>query len=184
MTAAVGVSESGTARPMLVATFAFALACSSTRTLQRPLTDVARAELKEQLPSNVDVTWRDGSTVTREPALNLSIPGPNATWTHAVTRQKRDVPEAALQSIEWNSHGRGAGQGFLIGGIGAAVLGAVVGYASGDDPRCGSETYFCVRGSASEKSVVLGVLGFLGGGLVGALVGASAGSKTHLDLPP
>jgi hypothetical protein len=159
-------------------------ACTSTRTFQRPLDAAAFAKLKEELPPRAEVTWSDGSTSKQEPASGILVCGAHATWVHAATNENREVPEEALRSIEWTSRSRGAGQGFLIGGIGAAALGAALGFASGNDPACGREVFFCFRSTAAEKALGAGVIGLLGGGLVGALIGAGIGSTTHIDFLP
>jgi hypothetical protein len=159
-------------------------ACTSTRTFQRPLNEAALAELKEELPPRAEVTWSEGSISKQEPASGISVRGAHATWVHALTSEKREVPEEALRSIEWTSRSRGVGQGFLVGGIGAAALGAALGFASGNDPACGREVFFCFRSTAPEKAFAAGVIGLLGGGLVGALIGAAVGSPTRIDFLP
>ena len=162
------------------------LACASTRTLQRPLTESEREELEELQPERVTVTWSAGDKVTREPALNLSVTGPTAEWTRADTLQKREVPEAALRSIEWNSHSLGASRGFLIGGLATGLTLAVIGFASGSDRPCPPpgtpEVFFCFSASAGEKAALGGVLGFLTGSIVGLVIGGIDGSKMHLDF--
>jgi hypothetical protein len=170
---------------ILMTILAGTLACTSTSAYRRPLREVDQAELKKQLPALVDVTWSDGGTSRQEPARDISIPGGVATWTHAATGEKHAVPDEALRSIEWTSHWRGAGQGFLVGGLGLATLGAAAGFASGDDPPCGGrEVFFCLSSTRSEKAILGGVLGLLAGGLVGTLVGLAVGSTTHIDFVP
>jgi hypothetical protein len=174
----------GSGAPLLAAA-ACALACASSRTLQRPLTRHDCDDLQRQLPSKVEVTWNEGDKVARESALDLSVPGPLAFWIRAETQEKRQAPEAALRSVEWRSRTVGAGRGALIGGLSAAALLAIAGAASGSDPPCpgpGSEVFFCFSMSAGEKAALGAVLGFIPGALIGLAVGAVHGADVKLDF--
>lgn len=70
----------------------------------------------------------------------------------------------------------GAAQGLLIGGLGGATLGTVIGLAKGDDGACSSDVTFCGHLEAGDKAKLgaagLGALGAVGGLVVGALVGS------------
>jgi hypothetical protein len=69
---------------------------------------------------------------------------------------------------------RGAGLGFLFGGLG----GGVVGYASGDDdPGC----WFCL--TAKENAVLLGVALGTVGAVVGTAVGATRPGERWRKVP-
>jgi len=177
-----------TPRSLLLALLACMLACASTRKFKQPLTQKERDELRELLPDSADVTWSDGDNVGREPALKLSVPGPTATWTHADTLQRREVPEAALRSIKWNSHSLGASRGFLIGGLAAGAALAILGAASGSDspcpPRGTPEVFYCISASAGEKAALGGVLGFLTGSIIGVVIGAINGSTMKVEFAP
>jgi hypothetical protein len=70
--------------------------------------------------------------------------------------------------------GRGALEGFLIGGGISATTFAILGYSAGDD-ECSSFCLFTF--TAGEKAAMGGILGGITGGLVGLLVGAVRGSR-------
>jgi hypothetical protein len=144
--------------------------------------------LHQLLPEHFELTWTDGEKVERGPAFKLTIPGPAAAWTDPDTRQRREVPEAALRSIQWNSHTLGAGRGFLIGGLALGLPLALLGALSGSDrpcpPRGTPEVFYCFSASAGEKAAIGGALGFLAGSVVGVVIGAIAGSRMTVDFEP
>jgi hypothetical protein len=165
-------------------------ACASVHHYDAPLTDEAVAELREMLPQTAEVSWTDGTSTVHEPANALIVTatntswsqGPDTSWTRGRDSARRTVPVEALRKIEWTSHSRGAEQGLLIGGAATAVLFAIAGAASGNDPPCpgpGHEVFFCFSGSAAQKAVLGAVVGFIPGALVGALVGAGVGSHVE-----
>jgi hypothetical protein len=83
------------------------------------------------------------------------------------------VPAHTVVRVVQIRRGRGAFEGFAAtGGVGL-VLGALIGYGSGDD-HC---TDFCILTfTAGEKAMILGTTMGLAGGLVGLIVGAALGS--------
>lgn len=91
---------------------------------------------------------------------------------HAVARNSINRMDVyAGQRSRGRRFMRGAGHGFLIGGVPLAVLM----YASGDDPPCeppaGGFIYFCAESSAEEKAAI----GLTAGGFLGAVIGGVVG---------
>ncbi len=105
---------------LLVGTSLALFACASTHTVHVPLTEESRAELAELLPGSADIAWSEGGAVSREAAVDISLADGVASWVRADKTEQRRVPEAALRSMDWNSHSRGAGRGALIGGLSPA----------------------------------------------------------------
>jgi len=111
-----------------------------------------------------------GTAVLVEPA--------GVVWTDR-TGQRLRAPAELLHSLNYLSPEHPRVRGFWEGGgmgvAGGGALGVVIGLASGDDPPCGSEQFFCLRGSRGEKAVVggviLGLLGLVVGGSIGVAVG-------------
>ena len=87
-----------------------------------------------------------------------------------------------LRGYEVRRSGMGALEGFAGGLLGGAALGAIMGYADGNDPPCMSNELFgClfyVRQTAAEKATIDGVLLGITGALTGTVIGALAG---HTD---
>jgi hypothetical protein len=73
--------------------------------------------------------------------------------------------------------GRGGLEGFGLGFLGGAAVGAVIGYADGDDECDPNDGHWCLfTMTAGEKAVLGGaVFGVLGGAL-GGLIGLARGS--------
>lgn len=88
-----------------------------------------------------------------------------ADTTHEVSIRRGAITRLEVSNSVKSSAGRKALQGFVIG----AALGAVAGFASGDD-----QSGF-IRFTAGEKA---GGLGIVGGGF-GAVLGVLAGSSVH-----
>ncbi len=89
---------------------------------------------------------------------------------HYQVASGRRLPDAQTDHVRGALEG--AGVGLLVGAAG----GAVVGYASGDDPPCSDESWFCLSFSAGEKAEILGVyaggLGAVSGLVLGGLIGS------------
>lgn len=85
------------------------------------------------------------------------------------------VESTDMRSYTTVSHGRGFAEGLGLGALAGTVLGVVIGAASGDD-KCPPENFCLIELSAGAKAalggIVLGGLGVLVGGLLGAVVGS------------
>ena len=93
------------------------------------------------------------------------------------------VENTDIRSYATVSHGRGAVEGAVLGGLGGAALGAVLGLASGDD-TCSEHSICFFKFTAGTKAVLGGVvLGGLGAAL-GGLLGAVNGSRDVYELDP
>lgn len=91
------------------------------------------------------------------------------------------VENADLRSYATVSHGRGAVEGSVSGGLGGVAVGALLGLASGDD-KCSEQSFCLFKFSAGTKAVLGGaVLGGFGAAL-GALFGALTGSRDVYEL--
>ena len=180
----VGKSMTVSQRLLVGASLAL-FACASTHTVHVPLTKESRAELAELLPGSADIAWREGGAVSREAAVDISIADGVASWVRADKAEQRRVPEAALRSMDWNSHSRGAGRGALIGGLSLGLFMATYQAATGRSSQCpgpGHEVFFCISGSRAEFAVLAGVLGFVAGAIIGALIGAVSGTDQHVEF--
>jgi hypothetical protein len=91
----------------------------------------------------------------------------------------QQIPVAKVETVVLNNRGRGALEGFGIGILVGGVLGAIMGYAEGDD------TSGFWRESASEKATYGGIGFGLLGGIVGIIIGAGRGHHYvyHFDCP-
>jgi hypothetical protein len=93
------------------------------------------------------------------------------------------VESADMRSYTTVSRGRGAVEGVALGGLGGATLGAVLGFAGGDD-TCQSGSFCILKFSARDKAFLGGVaLGAIGAAL-GGLIGALAGSRDVYEPDP
>jgi hypothetical protein len=119
-----------------------------------------------------DLTEVEGKTVTIETtsgakvdATAVAVPGGIQLHT-----ERGLIPPNQIGKVTDVRHLRGAGEGFLYSGLTGVTIGAIIGFADGDDK--GGFLAF----SAGEKAFIGGFL--LGGtlGFVGLLVGAITGS--------
>ena len=88
------------------------------------------------------------------------------------------IPFASMTSLEVSrgkksNVGKGLGIGFLAG----AALGAVIGFAAGDDPP-GFLAF-----SSEQKAAAGAILGGLAGGVIGGVVGATGPSERWETVP-
>ena len=70
-------------------------------------------------------------------------------------------------------------KGLIVGAISGALLGAVISYASYQEPDCTS-IYGCID-SGIEKRSTEAAFGAIGGGAIGALVGAGVGAAWRVE---
>lgn len=109
----------------------------------------------------------------------LAVTALASACTH--THQVADPKPMPTDSVD---HLRGALEGAGVGTLAGAAAGAVAGFAEGDDPPCGDEEWFCLRFSAGDKAMILGVAGAGSGAMIGLLVGAAIGSTDHYERAP
>jgi hypothetical protein len=104
-------------------------------------------------------------------------------WRDLNTNKAQSISTSEIREISIKNSGRGAWEGFGLGLLAGAATGAVIGFASGDDPGAnghGFETLFAH--TAGEKALVYDVVTGGGGGLLGVVIGSSTGSKDKFVL--
>ena len=91
------------------------------------------------------------------------------------------IPFSSTQSMSFNDHGKGAMIGFIAGAASGALVGFIAGSAYGG--VCRSSDTPC---SAQDRSMEIGGIGALIGGLsfglLGGVIGALAGYRTTLTF--
>lgn len=81
----------------------------------------------------------------------------------------QSIPVTAIEKIKIRKK-NGVSNGLLLGAIGGAAAGAIIGFADGDDVCDG---YWCIMLFSAEEKAALGAFtGIFPGGLIGALVGS------------
>lgn len=93
-------------------------------------------------------------------------------------RLGQPLPFGAVVEVREKRHGLGALHGLGWGILGGAAVGAVIGFADGDDACDTSRGEDCFFNfTAGEKAVLIGayfgILGGLGGAIVGAIIGTT-----------
>jgi hypothetical protein len=145
------------------ATFILALAASPALG-QTERGDTVSAGQRVRLRTEEGGKWQKGTVAETTPdALTLELDG------SAVTLGVRlaEISELEVSRGQRSNFLPGLGWGFFAG----AVIGGIVGFASGDDPP----GWFSM--TAGEKAAA-GAIGF---GALGALVGGISGALTHSD---
>lgn len=161
------------------AVFLLLLGCTTVHHLAA---DAPLAPINEALRDReAKVSYKDGKSATT-PRAEVARDGLYLEENGARTR----APLEAVQSVRWLSPGhpraRGALEGLAIGLPGGAVLGALIGFASGGD-TCNPNQFCILQFSAAEKAALFAVgLGVVGA-LVGSIVGASIGHHDELIMP-
>jgi hypothetical protein len=97
-------------------------------------------------------------------------------WRDLNTKKMLSLSTSQIREIRIKKKGRGAWEGFGIGLVAGTAIGAVIGFADGDDPGVGEPGHDLFSATAEEKAVGYGVFGGLLGGLIGLPVGASTGN--------
>jgi hypothetical protein len=106
----------------------------------------------------------------------------SACWQTDLRPPRRPTPtnETVVTTTE-RSHTKGALQGLGLGILVGGGVGAVVGYAQGDDPQCEPGTFICFRMRAQDKAMLDGLIGGGIGGIAGAIIGGIIGSETVVE---
>ncbi|GMR12872.1 MAG: hypothetical protein BMS9Abin29_1066 [Gemmatimonadota bacterium] len=107
----------------------------------------------------VRVRLSDGSTLFGAEFVTV---GPDSVRFLQGARGRIAIPTERFSSAGYPNRWKGFGWGAVIGG----GLGAIIGFASGDDPPSG---FFTI--TAEEKAAALGVAGALVGGISGLIQG-------------
>ena len=114
------------------------------------------------------------------PATALQVTLDLTSWIDPASGAVMNVATPEVTAVQFTRHGRGALEELGIGLLSGAAMGALVGFASGDDDPG------ILAFTAEEKALLGGV--FFGGigGLLGLSFGAAIGSKDvyALGLPP
>jgi hypothetical protein len=124
---------------------------------------------------------RSGYLMTLSDSMLRLVKNASAINNGDLNSRYRDFHYSAINKITITRKGS-IGKGLLIGTLAGIVLGASIGYMSGDDPPCvpGSNDVFGIgyalcegfRATASDKAV----LGSVAGGILGAPVGIAIGA--------
>jgi hypothetical protein len=164
---------------------ALSTACTTTRTMTRPLSAMNRKELAAALSDEWVLEYTaalpppGGEARARDPHLD----GDSLRFT-SVDGGPRVVPIQALRSIETDvSHAGGAVQGIGVGALAGLAAGGLFGLSLGttppnpEDHDCGP-CFF----TAKEKAMIFGVIGAVAGAGVGLIVGALRGHRDVVEL--
>ncbi|HYV64952.1 MAG TPA: hypothetical protein VE964_01835 [Myxococcales bacterium] len=149
-----------------------AAGCTTTHVVPQPLTSAEVSGLNE-LVWDREVELRLAGQEVRGRDLTL---GSEVVWTDGEGQRQR-APLQALQSLRFSpayGSGRGALEGAGIGLLGGGLLGAAIGFASGDDtcpPRGLCVIHFSGAQKAAFLAIGFGALGLVAGSLVGAVIG-------------
>jgi len=118
----------------------------------------------------VHLTLSDGRVLD---VVEFQIRGDSCRWLSPTDEKKQIVHKSYVRSVAIAQRGRGASEGFLLGGLIGLVGGVAMGYASGDDNPEGG----FISMTAKQKAVFLGFLLGGSGALIGLPIGAVVGSK-------
>jgi hypothetical protein len=176
--------------------------CSTTIAAHRPLSDPALAEVNQSIEGraarvvlgegpeqNADVR-RARRSVMREASLDIKevqVERDTTRWLELRPRAESEwrpteAPTASLKSITVQNRARGAGEAFLIGFVGGAVVsGFAAGVAAGGASP--GEISGCPSfGCSLEFGAVVGLAGGLVAGLLALPIGALIGHTTTIQF--
>lgn len=157
----------------------FSLACTTTVAVRRPTAAVSASELTGYVGSDEVQLTMSNALLT---ASGVRVGVQRMEWTDSETKTKHSAPTEALRAIELpRQHGRGALEGAGTGLLAGALLGAGLGFASGDD-TCPAGQWCIFKLTAAQKAAGAGIL--LGGAglVIGAIAGAVIGHSTVLEF--
>jgi len=121
-----------------------------------------------------DVQWIE----INEPRWNVTsvkLVTDSVSW-YSPSGELQQVARDEVETVVLIDRGRGVLEGFGIGIVVGGVLGAIMGYAGGDDPP-GYMSF-----SAEENAVIGGTFFGLLGGIVGIIIGAGRGHQNVYDF--
>jgi len=161
--------------------------CTTLRVIdQDNATDLSKIQSRE-----AQVKLLDGRQID---AINLKLRLDSTSFFDRTAKQSKVVATAEIAEIIVARKNAGAKKGAIIGVLSGVTLGAIIGFALGDDPPpCDIEDpfekVFCEiideldlpfegeRYSAEEKAVILGLTSGVVGALVGRTIGKAVGQK-------
>ena len=153
--------------------------CTTTRTIRRPETAEEFQALVWKKRDHITLLHASpqGATSPVPEALALVPPAPLAPESDASVAL---VDVSNLRGYEVKRRGLGALEGLGLGTLFGFMGGALIGLAMGSDRPCEpNDTHFgCIRFDASEKALLIGGAGAIGGHALGPLIGAAVG---HTD---
>ncbi len=158
---------------LFVLALSLLVSCTHTHVLDPSAERWSQVNVKSQTRRAAIALSDDREVVAR----SIQVTPDSTSWIDPESGALRSVATSKVIDVRFTYQGRGAlqgaGYGFSIGGI----VGAVGGYASGDDEPS------IVSFQAEEKALILGGLGGIIGGLIGYGIGYNIKSKTvyHLE---
>jgi hypothetical protein len=156
-------------RFLLLSALLVATGCTHQQPLQVSEADRLAQFNAKAAERTVTVTLHSGG---RHSARALRLAPDSTSWLVPKSNEVVSVPTYDVADVRLRNHGRGALNGLGGGAVGAGVLGALIGLASGSE-----EEPCLVLCSAGEKAVTLGVGLGLVGGVLGLVAGAASGSE-------
>jgi hypothetical protein len=109
---------------------------------------------------------------------DIQIARDSTFWRDLTTNKKQSIATSEVSNIIIKKSDRGALEGAGLGLLFGGVAGAVIGFASGDDPGVGKGGFEeIVAYTAGQKAFGYGIVLGGAGGLLGLYIGAAVGSK-------
>jgi hypothetical protein len=158
--------------------------CTSRRLINPADPESAGWQELNKNQGKAQVTLNDNRKIS---AIRLHVRADSTAWVNVMNDQSQTVATTEIKMIRFKKSGRGTLQGLGIGILTGAALGAIIGFAAGDDPPCkpvsndflgiGQGLCDAFRMSAAEKAAAGAIIGGAAGALVGVTTGALVGSK-------
>ena len=123
---------------------------------------------KKATSSQFDVHLSDGSMLS---GTTLQVKADSIVWLDALSGFEMRASTEEVEYIGIRDRTAGGVEGFMLGFIGGAVVGGLVGYSAGESDCPPSELCFNRGGSAVLGAAVFGLSTALFGGIYGALRG-------------